>query len=303
MEDLRPQTGSESGKRSRVPFDVSWEIQDLVRPIILRRKRLWQLGLVLIALVCVGVAAWYAYVRAPTGDEVLADMIDASGGMDAWWAVKEGKFTRYHYVYDEQENVIDQDKVTFYFQQHDKYRMLVESEDENGHIWIGADDQGYWAMKDGRRIHPATAAKDLDMMCESEYCTPLCAAEMAMYRFAMPFKLADPGIIPVFAGEETVNGHRTRVLDVTYDEGVGEDRWVVYADAHSNLIRKIEHYASADGATPPETVYWSDFRPVNGIQISHARTYYRSNGKKLEEYIIQDVEFNAMLPATLFARP
>ena len=303
MEEVNKEHERVEAESDRVPMKVSWEIQDLVRPITLRRKTIWQFGAGVLALLGIGAVLFYFFYRAPSGDDLLANMIEAAGGENAWYAVDEGRFTRLHYVYDENENVIDTDEETFYFRNKDGYRMMVESDDENGHILIGYDDNGYWATKDGRKLHPATAAKELDMMCDSDFCTPLCAAEMALYRFAMPFKMADPGLILSYAGENTVNGVPTRTLDVTFEEGVGQDRWVLHADAETNLIRRIDHYASADGSTPPETVFWSDYRTENDIQISHSRTYYRSNGTKLEEYVISEVDFSSPLPPEVFARP
>ena len=114
-----------------VPVKVSWDIQDLVRPITLRRKTIWQFGAGILALLGVGVVLFYFFYKAPSGDDLLTDMITAAGGENVWDAVDEGRFTRLHYVYDENENIIDTDEETFYFKNKDGYRMMVESDDSD----------------------------------------------------------------------------------------------------------------------------------------------------------------------------
>lgn len=287
----------------KVPRHVEHEIKDLVDPIVLRRTLLWRAGLGLGVLITLGLVTWFAFFRAPTGDTLLADAVEAAGGMDNWNAIDGGSFTRLHIRYDETGTPIGEETERFYFQKNNDFKILVESDSDYGKVVIGKDDEGYWATKDGESVDPVVVAKRLRMMCDGDFCSPDCAASMAFYRFSMPFKLTDPGVLPAYAGKATLNGAPVSLLEITYEPGVGNDRWVLFVDDESKLIRKIEHYAGVNTDAPPETIYWSDHQTEAGVTFSHRNAYYRSNGTKLEEYVISDPDFTTPIPAERFVRP
>ena len=291
-------------QEEKVPRRINWEIKDLVHPIVLRRRLLWRAGLALGMLAGIALVVWALFLRPPTGPALLDDMVRVAGGQDAWNTITDGSFRRIHTRYDDNGAVIYTDDVRFYFRKGDGgFKMVIESISDLGRVLIGFDDQGYWATKDGDTVGPLAVARRLDMACEADKCTPLCGAEMAFYRFSMPFKLTDPGVIPRFGGHSTLNGKAMLLLDVTFEPEVGKDRWVAYVDEETRLIRKIEHYPSADGDAPPEEIYWSDYQTENGITFSHTRSYYRSNGSKLEEYVISDVDLSTPIPDERLVRP
>lgn len=286
-----------------VPRHFEWEIRDLVHPITLRRVTLWRIGLLVGALAVAGLVAWAVFLRPPSGEALLSDVVEAAGGEANWNAVKAGSFTRVHTWYDEDGTVSGTERETFYFDKAGEFRLVIEAETNQGEVVIGRDDDGYWATMDGVSGDPREIAHNLGMMCDSEKCSPICAAEMAFYRFSMPFKLTDPGVIPDYAGETTLNGRPVSKLSVTYEGDIGGDRWVLFVDQESKLVRKVEHYPVADGNTPPEEFYWTDYQTAGGLTFSHQRSYYRSNGTKLEEYTITDVDFSSEIPDEQFARP
>lgn len=290
-------------ERAKVPASVEWEIKDLIRPITLRRRTLWTGAGILVGLVLTALGAWLLFFAPPSGKALLAQAVEAAGGMERWSAIDDGSFTRVHTIYDETGAVESRRTETFHFRTGSDWNLLIESTSELGHVLIGRDEDGYWATRDGETALPVVVARSLGMMCESEYCTPQCGAEMALFRFSLPFKLTDPGVRPTNAGRVVLNGRPAYLLDVTYDPDVGQDRWTFYVDAETRLIRKVEHYASVDGDAPPEEIFWSDHREVEGITFSHRRTYYRSNGTKLEEYTITEADFNRGLADEMFVNP
>ncbi len=168
---------------------------------------------------------------------------------------------------------------------------------------MGHDEGGYWASLNDSEVDPVNIAKELEFMCDSDECSPLCASEMALYRMSFPFKLADYGVKPRNAGTAVLNGEKAMLLDVTFDPKVGHDRWVFYVDPTSKLIRKIEHYPSVKENVQPEEIFLSDFKKAGNIMLSHSNKYYRSNGKILEEYLVSNVKFNSSLTAEFFKRP
>jgi hypothetical protein len=170
-------------------------------------------------------------------------------------------------------------------------------------VVVGLDNRGYWALLNNNAVEPVKIAKDLEFMCDSDGCSPLCASEMALYRMSFPFKLADNGVKPRNAGTSTLNGEKVMLLDVTFDPKVGHDRWVFSVDPSTKLIRKIDHYPSVKENVQPEEIYLSNFKKEGQIVLSHSNKYYRSNGKILEEYLIKDVRFNSSPTADFFKRP
>lgn len=295
--------GLDDRRDVHVPKSVDWEIKDIVQPVTVRRRTLWTGGGILFILLIAGGLAWYFITKPPSGEALLAEMVEAAGGMDNWQTIQDGSFTRVHTLYNEDGAVEKTVTETYYFRKGSDWHMLIESDGELGHVQIGRDDEGYWATRDGESAPPVVVARSLGMVCESEYCTPQCGAEMAFYRFSLPFKLTDPGVTPRYAGMASLNGRDVDVLDVTFEPEVGSDRWVFFVDPESKLIHKIQHYDSLEGDAPPEEIYWSDHRSVDGITFSHRQSYYRSNGTKLEEYVITEADFDREFADEMFIRP
>lgn len=286
-------------------WEADLAVKDLVRPITLRRIRLFQTAGVLLLLLAAGVAGWWLFLRPESGEKMVKDMIAAAGGMEAWKNVRDGSFIRTHRLYDENGNVIKQSRESFSFRNtQDGHQVLIKATTpEGGQVLLGRDTGGYWASLDEREVDPQKIAEDMELMCDDEGCSPLCAVEMALYRMSFPFKLADEGVIPRNGGTAVLNGEKVQLLDVTFDPTVGHDRWVFYTDPATKFIRKIEHYPSMKDNVQPEEIFLSDFKKAGDIVLSHSNKYYRSNGKLLEEYLVSDVNFNASLAPEMFNKP
>lgn len=289
----------------KLPWKGELEVKDLVKPITLRRIRLFQTAGAILLLLAVGASAWWLFIKPPSGEQLVEDMITAVGGMQKWNTIQDGSFVRTHHRYDENGKIIKQSEETFYFKNDNNgHRLLIKSKTNDGNlVMVGHDNKGYWASSDEEEVEPKKIAKELEFMCDDDHCSPLCSSEMALYRMSFPFKLNDYGVIPRNAGTAVLNGTNVTLLDVTFDPKVGHDRWVFYVDPSSKLIRKIEHYFSTKENVQPEEIFLSDFKREGSIVLSHSNKYYRSNGKILEEYLISDVKFNSSIPAELFKRP
>lgn len=304
--ELRPDPTRPEDAPVKVPRRVGHEIKDLVDPIVLRRTMLWRVGLAVVALAVVGVIAWAAFLRPPTGEALLADAVEAAGGMAPWHAVDGGTFTRVHTVFDEDEQPVRVVTERHAFRYGDDGGIVMETSGGGDVARIGRSNSGYWATLNGELVAPGPLAQDMDMMCESDLCTPTCSMELAFYRFSMPFKLTDPGVVPTYGGSATLAGRPVSLLNIGFEEGVGGDRWTLYVDDETKLIRKIDYYENADLEavdTPPTEIYWSDHRPEDGLVLSHRQTYYRSNGTKLEEYVISDVDLTSPVSEAVFEHP
>jgi len=299
-------TQNKSEKKERIPWLFGLEVKDLVNPITIRRRRILQASVLMLIVAAAGYFTWDHYLRQPSGLELVDHMVEAAGGMEAWNNIQHGQFNRAHKLYSQSGELLESKNETFYFNKTDgQIDLQVHATTKDGEdIWIGKDQEGHWASKDKEAVDPILTARGMGMMCDSKWCEPLCASSMAFYRFSMPFKLTDFGVIPELEGIVSLDGKDAQVLDVTYKPGVGKDRWVFYSYPEDNLIRKIEYHNKADqGDSRPEEIYWSDHRTEYGITFSHKWTRYWSNGQLLEEYTFSDVNFESELPENFFERP
>ncbi|MBX2815515.1 MAG: outer membrane lipoprotein-sorting protein [Saprospiraceae bacterium] len=302
----------------RIPWKFGLEVKDLTNPITIRRVRLLQAGLLTILLSYGGYYLWENFLRAPTGVELVNEMVEAAGSMEAWNAIKSGQFTRTQNVYGEDGSNLSHQVETFYFQKTDEgLKLMVKAIDKNGEeIIIAEDKDGFWATSKSTPADPKKTSRDLGMMCDSKFCQPNCAAQMAFYRFSMPFKLGDSGVRPDVNNMSALNlldwnplenidmERDPLVLDVSYKPTVGKDKWRFLVDPETKLIHKMEYYNKSDfGTYRPEEIYWSDHKTVDGITFSHRWTRYWGNGKVMDEYVYSDVSFNNEIDDSFFNRP
>lgn len=300
------QNASPKEENIKAPLGYMMEIRDMINPITIKRMHLLQFGALALLLAIGASYYWYYYVKEPTGLALVDDWVAAAGGEDAWNDIDHGQFQRVHKIFAESGELLDEKIETFFFEKMDGgLKFLINTKTPEGvDLWVGQDEQGYWATRNGFEEDPGDAARKAGMMCDSEWCNPDCAASMAFYRFSMPFKLQDDGVIPQTAGSIPLNGKEAHVLDVSYRPFVGRDRWVFYAHPDENLIRKIEyHHKSDHGSNYPEEMYWSNHQEVAGLTIAHTWTRYWSNGKVLEEYTFSGFDFDSKLPSAFYNRP
>jgi len=290
----------------------------LTSPITIRRIRLLQIGVLTVIILYSGYYIWDNYLRAPTGNEMVSQMVQAAGGMEAWNSIKSGQFTRTQNLYDRSGDKLSEQIETFYFRKtNEGLQLKVKAIDSKGHeVVISEDDEGFWATKESLPSDPKRTSKDLGMMCDSKFCVPSCASSMAFFRFSMPFKLTDNGTKPHVNNASSLGlldwnplenidlESDPLVLDLSYDPEVGKDKWRFLVNPETKLIHKVEYYNKSDfGTYRPEEIYWTDHRTVDGITFSHKWTKFWSNGQVMEEYTYSDVSFNNQLDEDFFERP
>lgn len=319
-EKLKPsiQTRTKEKIKSKTPWLFNLEIKDLIKPIVIRRIRIMQVGVLLTVLSFAGYYTWENFLRAPTGLELVENMVEAAGGMTAWNNVESGQFTRTRNLFSDAGEQLSQKTETFYFKKtKEGVKLMVKSTDKEGkEVIVGEDKDGFWATKADQPTDPKKTAGDLGMMCDSKFCAPSCASTMAFYKFSMPFKLKDDGVRPdvnnvsAFAAldwnpMENVNiKAEPLVLDVSYKPTVGKDKWRFIVEPETKLIHKIEYYNKSDfGTYRPEEIYWSDHKTVSGITFSHKWTRFWGNGKVMDETTFTNVDFENKLTDDFFDRP
>jgi zinc protease len=92
-----------------------------------------------------------------------------------------------------------------------------------------------------------------------------------------------------------VSGKATQVIEIS-DEAGHATRF--YLDPESHLIVKTAH---EDGGETTETLY-SDYRPVDGVQIAHKTTVLQ-NGTKAAEITFTEVQVNPEVVPEVFKKP
>ncbi len=322
MKDLKHKTQQVETKpevkKDKIPWLFGLEIKDLTNPITIRRIRLVQVGLLVALLAYASYYLWENVVRAPTGVELVQEMVDAAGGMEAWNKIKSGQFTRTQNVYDKAGTQLSEQIETFYFRKTDDgLKLMVKATDKDGNeVIISEDKEGFWATKESLPADPKRTSGDLGMMCDSKYCQPSCASSMAFFRFSMPFKLTDYGVRPDVNNVSALGlldwnplenfdlDGDPLVLDVSYLPTVGRDKWRFMVNPETKLIHKMEYYNKSDfGTYRPEEIYWTDHKTVDGITFSHKWTKFGGNGQVMDEYIYSDVSFNNHIDEEFFTRP
>jgi len=317
-ENKKVQVQKKETSTEKIPWLFGLEVKDLTSPITVRRIRIVQFGVLALVLAYVGHYAWENFLRAPTGVELVNEMVDAAGGMEAWNNITSGQFTRTQNVYAENGEQLTQQVETFYFNKTDEGTdLMIKAIDNDGkEVVISKDDEGFWATKGALPADPRKSSKDLGMMCDSKFCEPSCASSMAFFRFSMPFKLTDYGVRPDVNNVTALGmldwnplenidiDSDPLVLDVSYKPTVGKDKWRFLVNPETKLIHKMEYYNKSDfGTYRPEEIYWSDHKTVGGITFSHKWTRFWGNGQVMDEYIYSDVSLNNQLNKASFDRP
>ena len=160
MKDLKHKTQQVETKpevkKDNIPWLFGLEIKDLTNPITIRRIRLVQVGLLVAVLAYASYYLWENVVRAPTGVELVHEMVDAAGGMEAWNKIKSGQFTRTQNVYDKAGTQLSEQVETFYFRKTDDgLKLMVQATDKEGNeVIISEDKEGFWATKESLPADP-----------------------------------------------------------------------------------------------------------------------------------------------------
>lgn len=293
-------------KEARFPVRFLLEIKDIVKPIVIKRIQIIKFTGLVVLLLLAGGVVWYTFLKAPSGEQLVEQMVSASGGMETWNNMDHGKFFRTHRLYAETGEQISERLETFYFEKINGHVELMAEAKRPGNdpITIGKDKEGFWAVQNDVFVNAKEKAKELGMMCDGKWCQPNCDMTMAFYRFSMPFKLKDDGVIVENGGKIKLLDQESQMVNVSYRPGVGKDKWVFFIDDKSKLITKMEyHHHNDQGKDLPEEFYWSDHKEVKGLMISHQWIRYWSNGKVLEEYVFSDFDFDTELPRYFYKRP
>lgn len=226
----------------------------------------------------------------PDAPSALHDAWEAHGGLDTWQAQRQLQYTLSRTTGDtttRDEQLIDL---------HTRKVRIT-----NGDFVLGFDGESAW-------VEPSLEAFPYDY-------SPRFYTSTYFYFFAMPFVLADDGVVASDDGTATIDGTEYRVTEIRYEDSVGDspdDVYVVYTNADTGelgLVRFSVTYGDRDPSEPNTALVYTDFATDSGITLPVEGRYHAWNNGDLgdplgPEFALSDVQFSTDAPdADLFAIP
>jgi zinc protease len=149
---------------------------------------------------------------------------------------------------------------------------------DGDHAWV----------RDPSGVHevPAAATRNLKVGLQRNPISLLLAAERGRVRARLLPDIKDD------------TGTIRRALEVS---GTDLDPVVLYIDPDTGLISKETYVAGGPGQPLIEELF-SDYRPVQGVQVAYLTTI-RRGGRPILEQRVRDITINGPLDSTLFERP
>lgn len=242
-----------------------------------------------------------AQVQDPAALQLLHRMFDAAGGWAAWQELQTVAFDMTVIAFNEAHQVADTFNETHWLRPHE---LTIRIEQSQRGRRLGYNAGALWARTtDGR---PLT---DAAVLAEGRFATLA-----THYWFGLPFKLADPGCVIRYAGEERApEGRVFDKLEVTYAPGTGDtpqDWYVYYVDRETGLIGQILFTMTAEGHGGVMLLAeWLEHWPVGGMRLAHHRVFYRADhaGHRLSEPILEErlanVRVNPAVPEGWWSGP
>jgi len=135
----------------------------------------------------------------------------------------------------------------------DKYKVIVNINDNTGKVMLDNSIQS----------HPDTLSKYLDM-AKNIWIND-------SYWLVMPFKLKDSGVaLKYVESGKTKEGNEADVLSLTF-QSVGKtpnNKYHVYIDKQTKLVRQWDFYTNADDESPRFTTPWEGYETYGSILLS-----------------------------------
>jgi zinc protease len=143
-------------------------------------------------------------------------------------------------------------------------------------------------VRDPSGVHdvPADATRNLKVSLQRNPISLLLAADRGTVRARLLPDIKDD------------TGTLRRALEVS---GTDLDPVVLYVDPNTGLISKEAYVAGGTGQPLIEELF-SDYRPVDGVQVAYLTTI-RRGGQPILEQRVRDITINGPLESTLFERP
>lgn len=232
---------------------------------------------------------------------LILEMIEASGGVDKFYALKDVEYT---YTYRDngsgksdistERYIFDGELSWASYKVHEKFVLPGKK----GEVVQAFDGKTTWTTLDGKDVTDLQAVKLADFLRKTNY-----------YWFAMMFKLADPGIIYSYEGQREVNGIQYDIVKIGYEAGIGDvqDFYVCYINPETKLIDQFLFTVMDFGKKDPYLMEVK-YETVDGLKLPVNRRYAPANwdGKILKDVwvdeISENIKFNNGFDRSMFSK-
>lgn len=224
-------------------------------------------------------------------DQLIDAWIEAAGGLDAWRAVDNIRYTVTTVWFDSTDTEVRR-RPRYVWGKRDPLRARIERNEAEGHYTQAHDGEGNsWATLNGERL-PSTAKAAAEV---------LYVGGDVMYWIGLPYKLRDPGVNLTYMSPDSTGNAGVRI---TFGEGVGDhpgDQYFYWFSDGSPFPIEV-HYIE-QGRTNVNRAIWSDNRRAGPLTYVGDRTFYNEEGNLTKQLLISDVEINPGVPDSLFLPP
>ncbi len=221
-------------------------------------------------------------------EQILERNVAARGGLEAWRAVQTMTWTGHVRISGEQAPPMP-------------FVMALQRPNKT-HFEISTADRRFTRVFDGSngwRLRPGgNGQPELKMLSREE-------VAFSREEFVIDGPLLDhaaKGVAVKLAGLDEIEGRKAYLLEVTLPRGASRRIWV---DAETFLdVRCDRPSTNPLTAGAPISVYYRDFRTVNGLVIPHVIETRPGTGAGASQVLaIERIAVNPPMPMQTFARP
>lgn len=188
--------------------------------------------LLLLLLLCTCGPAQMAAQEAGKAKMLITQMVEAIGGRDAMYALKDVSYT-----YGSYRGVSEE-------------RYIFDGEISWGKT-ITKEGQSQVQLFDGKNVRVWTDG--VETTDKEAIQSALFSRKTNFYWLTMMQKLLDPGLVYAYAGKREYEGIEYDLVDVTFEDGVGvaKDRYLLYVNPYTHLVDQFLFTVAAAGRQDP----------------------------------------------------
>ena len=232
----------------------------------------------------------------PAARSAIERMIEAHGGMPRWRAAPTVSFTR---------------KATFSSDPQHPWILDETIETQSRRLYQTWPEVGTLLSSDGREVWTVNWTKPFP---------PRFVAQIGFYFLNLPWITQDPGVIldGPSRGEHPASDREYLTVTMTFEPDVGDtprDRYVLYIDPESSLLRAIEYHVSygalLDASFLPPDVRTigpfyhvnHEFESVDGLRVPIRYSVFGQTGARSIEGEVSSWSFREPFDETRMTRP
>ncbi len=210
----------------------------------------------------------------PAYPELLTEALNAHGGIEQW-----AKYRTLSYTV---ENTLGAPKTETQLIDLNTRKVRITGDNytigmDGNNVWVAPDKAAFGKMS-ARFYH-----------------------NLVFYFFAIPYVLADPGIIYEDMGLVTISGKKYRALKISYNGGVGDtadDEYIAHFNPETYKLELLLYtvtYFSGQKQIEYNCLMYNEWQTVNGLEVPAS-----FEGRKYENGEIGEKRYEARFTNVLF---